>query len=580
MTTEPPLIRLLKASGSKLIPTEWALYPLPELESVEAGGRIICRHSGVRKAFTLDQLVEYVQIREKQIQREKTDPLRYGFEPNIWGVADRERAKLRSKFPVGVIEELNLGGNRASKSERAAKRIMELLVNTAGAMVWCLQSNETSSRQNQQSLLWKFLPPEWKPTESGKLRQGATTKIVYNQAGGFSENTLVLPNGSQCWFKFYSMDVGGIEGAELDGAWADELITPPWIEALRYRLLTRNGVLHMTFTPIKGYTPAVREYLSNAETLEAAPAELLLGPDGKPELVPRVQQPKIEKAIVIYFHTEDNPFGNYPGMVVEQKGKSRESTLMRAYGVPSRGSRVQFPNFKPSVHVVRPSDIPTDGTRIHIVDPCSGRNWFMLWALVDVRDRLFIYREWPCENIYIPGVGWPGPWAQSGARADGDQGPAQMSWGFSINRYKDEIHRLEKPEGTAGEEIFERLMDSRYGATKTMGREVVVTLLEECEDAGLLFEPAPGEHLDEGIQLVNSRLDYRRDQPISATNEPSLFVSKDCQNLIFALQEWTNEDGQHGACKDPIDCLRYLVMSKPCFVTPGSMSGKAGGIYV
>jgi hypothetical protein len=31
------------------------------------------------------------------------------------------------------------------------------------------------------------------------------------------------------------------------------------------------------------------------------------------------------------------------------------------------------------------------------------------------------------------------------------------------------------------------------------------------------------------------------------------------------LKEWTGQDGQKGASKDPIDCLRYLAVMNPEF---------------
>lgn len=226
-------------------------------------------------ALGADRTVALWKKREEAIDLELRDPFRYGYEPPVWSVADRQLADLRAQFPHGVVELMLFGGNRAAKSEWAAKRVMQALVEKENARWWCLQSTEASSIQNQQSLLWKYLPTEWKPAETGKLRQGAKANITYSQKGGFTENTLVLPNGSQCWFKFYSMDVGSIEGAELDGAWLDELYTPEWLEALRYRLITRNGVAIKTFTPIQGYSPAVKEELSGAKTIEDAEAELL-----------------------------------------------------------------------------------------------------------------------------------------------------------------------------------------------------------------------------------------------------------------------------------------------------------------
>jgi hypothetical protein len=53
--------------------------------------------------------------------------------------------------------------------------------------------------------------------------------------------------------------------------------------------------------------------------------------------------------------------------------------------------------------------------------------------------------------------------------------------------------------------------------------------------------------------------------PITSTNQPKLYISENCQNLIFCLKEWTGQDGQKGASKDPIDCLRYLAVMNPEF---------------
>jgi hypothetical protein len=171
---------------------------------------------------------DYYKERARMMALEASCPLKYGFEPDIWKEAERIIEEYRSDHALGVMLLLCLGGNRAAKTEWAAKRVVKLIVNKAGANVWCCQSTETSSQQNQQSVIWKYLPPEVK-TVSGKLRQGVTTKVVYNQAGGFTENTFVLPNGSQVWFKFYAMKVTSLEGAELDMAWADELVTPDWL---------------------------------------------------------------------------------------------------------------------------------------------------------------------------------------------------------------------------------------------------------------------------------------------------------------------------------------------------------------
>jgi hypothetical protein len=122
--------------------------------------------------------------------------------------------------------------------------------------------------------------------------------------------------------------------------------------------------------------------------------------------------------------------------------------------------------------------------------------------------------------------------------------------------------------GNAREEIFERWMDGRYGnATKTSTEESV-TLIDEMSELGMDFLAAPSEVSvnvsarggGEALRLINDALYYNKEQPIDFNNQPHLYVVETCPNTIYALKNWTGKDGQHGACKDPIDCLRMMVL--------------------
>ena len=117
---------------------------------------------------------------------------------------------------------------------------------------------------------------------------------------------------------------------------------------------------------------------------------------------------------------------------------SREFKLERFYGVATKMITAKFPKFQTKVHVIRPKDVPTSGTRYHIVDPCSGRNWFMLWAIINP-DGVYIYREWP-GHYHVPNQGVPGDWAvPDGKKIDGRMGPAQKSFGWGFAQYKQEM---------------------------------------------------------------------------------------------------------------------------------------------
>lgn len=533
---------------------------------------------------------EFYSVRAEVMRMEAADPFRNGYEPSVWKLADERLAAFRERFPIGVVTELDLGGNRASKSERRAKRLVQNMVKNPGWRAWALQSNETSSRQNQQSIIYKYLPAEWRP-ESGAMRGGRTTKIVYKQATGFTENVLVCPNGSECRFKFYGMDVSGVEGAELNEAWADELITPDWIEALIFRLVTRNGLLGITFTPIEGYSATVKAYLDGALTVEEVIAELLPVRDASGavtdyEKVPRVQENtnavvngQRSKAVIIYFHTADNPYGNYASMKETLEGASREKILTRAYGVPSKTFGAALPMFRTNVHVLGVAqwekilrDYP-NGTRYHLVDPCSGRNWFMIWVYCPQPGKKIIYREWPSyghTGAYIQGIGDPGEWTIPGKADDGEQGPAQKAFGFGLERYKQEIESLE-----GKEEIFERYMDSRTANSPTATREGSTTLIEQMSEMDMDFLGTASEQTvfsnsgDGSIDLLNSELYYDVDVPIgdysprlSRINAPNLHVLETCPNVIYSMSSWSGRDGQRGSSKDPIDVARMIVLNE------------------
>ncbi len=305
------------------------------------------------------------------------------------------------------------------------------------------------------------------------------------------------------------------------------------------------------------------------------------------ESVPRVQQPVRRNCRIVYFHTADNPYGNYASMKVQLADANRDTILMRAYGVATKAIANRFPKFNDNVHVIPDSRVPQEGSRYLIIDPCNGRNFFMSWFIVDPRGRLILYREWPCESIYIEGFGYPGPWTiPSGKKMDGDRGDSQRPMGFGLTRYKSEILRLEMLRNENGawvkrkesEIIEERYMDSRFAGQKILAaREESLTLIEEMAELDMDFLPSPSQGgIDDGIELVNSLLDYDVNRPVDSTNEPRLFIAESCTNSIYSMHEWTGADGLKGAAKDPIDNIRWAACADLEYYPP--MRKKTGRV--
>ena len=485
-----------------------------------------------------------LQNREDKIQAEKLDPYRHGYEPRHWHDADN----LLSSFDEVCV----MGGNRAGKTEWAAKKVMQILTNKPDARVWCLHTTSQSSIQMQQNVIWKYMPSELKTAKKTKI-----TNISYSQKNGFSDNTFILPNKSQCFFMNYAQDKKVIEGGEVDFIWCDELVPLDWVETLRYRIVTRRGKMAVTFTPVQGFSQVVKDYVSGCKIKEQRKASLL---DVKSQHVAGCENGKMpyiahsvrKNSACIWFHSDLNPYNPFDQLAKTLEGKNTSEIKIRAYGWAENTIGSQFPRFDDH-NIIKHDQIPKEGTDYMVLDPAGARNWFMIWARAGKDGNIYIHREFPDISM--------GEWTLPSEKPDGKAGTAQRNGaGRGIDEYKLLIRELEgdeKPE--------RRYIDPRAGATQAVGRDGGTSLIEllDSGDDPMFFEPAAGLRLEEGIAIINDWLCYDTLQPRSPINQPRLFISEECENLIYAMREWTGADGEKGASKDPIDCLRYLAVMAP-----------------
>lgn len=625
-----------------LVPKEHPILPIPTKENLKG----LVNKLGVDPA--VEKWNEIVAAREEVISQSLADPLNFGFDLDLWGCVnacmdgdffDDPKKYFFDKWHVDIdgfkplrrpFNEFWLfGGNRSGKSEGSAKRVVHDALRFKRAIIWCFHSDLQSSIQQQQELIWKYLPGSIKNLNNKRDRKGIYS-ISYTIKNGFADNKLVLPNGSQIIFRYYTQDISILEGAELGdpergrciGYWADELIPVDWVVTLRLRTATRGSIGLVTFTPVDGYTPAVAEVRMGERVLvrQGAPllpekykeAEIsLLGSHAEEwcekkgyvylsssenssrvnipvewELLPRISVSSNGNALMFYFWSEENPFGNYEEIKRQLRGKDKSFVKIRAYGLAEKQAAAKFPLFNRKVHVVKHSMIPNSGvTRWMFCDPAGARNWFMLWGCVDRDERLWIYREFPDCDDEVPGFGVMGEWAKpgvdhkNGARFDGLKGPGQVYRGWSLLDYKEEVARLEKwrdygsdlpriewSDITSAEEIYERRVDSRPSSSNVIGIENQRTLGELLIEIGLPMKPTFKESvssrntIDEGVMMINDALNYDKNSEIGVGNGPKLFISERCKNLIFALENWTGRDGNKGATKDPIDLLRYMYL--------------------
>ncbi|WP_395741049.1 hypothetical protein [Prosthecobacter sp.] len=424
---------------------------------------------------TPETVVKRVFQRNRLIENETKDPLRWACEPDIWRQIDLEMCKKRLAMPGLVLEVLVTGGIRAGKTEGATRRVNASFFYTPNSWVVGMHETDITSRSIQQMRVHRFLPPEL-DTSTGKHKRDKRTKFSYSEATGFTgaefniywdcfnEDKVKVQCGGRFEFRFYKQDLSTLQGMELTCATSDELVPVQTVKTIRERLATRAadtakpeflarirrakamlergetlpvallGALYhsvhiITFTPKEGWSPTVSSFLQGARKYGWVKSELLAGKPGVADpRVPRFAQPVERTRLVAYLHTSDNVMK--PGYAAVREmlvGKSENEIRLVAHGDVDKSWMSTFSDYDEAWHVRNWKDWPTDATVYEICDPAGAKPWVIVWLLVDAAGRRWYTQEWPSPQWEIEGHGFPGPWAEPSetGKHNGDPGPAQ-----------------------------------------------------------------------------------------------------------------------------------------------------------
>lgn len=511
------------------------------------------------EAMTEEALRQYALLRQTAERNARENPVKWGWILPSW---ETFMEYFRS-YAIHVI----MGGNRAAKSTLAARTAVWCACTIPEAEVRMYHVNEDRSIEDQQRFIWEAIPDAIKnlPTTRGKSHS-----IQYSQKNGFADGICIFPpiagyrRGGYIKFgnyRQYQQDPQVAEGFKAHLIVLDEEAPEKLVDTLSYRLTDYHGRMLMPFTTLQGWTPLIQDILGRTRTIKKRHAPLV-----NREL-PTLQESLSRPGMLIHYHwTEDNVFIDAADFLHRIKGRPKEEILARAYGIPTKSIQGVFPGFDPEVNVVphknlpwlnlkkdgNGAEIPYPTTRYMALDPAGSKNWFMLWVAIDAGGTWWVYREWPDYE----------DWALPGPTVEGKPGPAQKGSKRGIKDYVDLIKHCE-----GGEDIYERLIDPRLGAAQKQSLEGATTIISDLDDAGMTFIPAPGVDIDNGLQLINNLFAYDEAKPIDSLNAPKIYISDACPNLIYALKEYTAKGGSNEACKDPVDCLRYLAVSNIEFYT-------------
>ena len=567
------------------------------------------------------EVLQYHEERERLIRESQEDPLVHGFElpywADIWAMIERK------------AQTYLLGGNGTGKTEIGGKAAVRQLLAERGRKVLCVAQGDSVSKGLQQPAVYKYLPRALREANEsgGAKKRSAFNKLTWTLAGGFTEGTFVLPNRSQCWFKTveqYIRDPNSFEGPEYDFVWLDEPVPKELLDTLKFRAAKAGGKVLVTFTAIHGFDATCAEVLTGARLIQSLPLNFMWhmvpgragqagAPDPAmvvPELnpaevqvrdvpslppghMPYMMQPLDPRQGVIFYWSQwnvflrrakDNP--HVPAVFEECLRKPKRTVRMRLFGWAEKLTGCQFPQLDVNVHaseaVGRMIDsLLAEGALTSYLggDPATARSYALLWLGVDRRGRKFVFDESPRQD--------EGEWVTS----DGKKGDGQLVYaGYGVNWYKNYIRQREREHGVTASRRFG---DPRAFATEAHSADGGMSLFDlfrqEGEQgheargagreeggiyAGMNWEPAKvkrsllAEAASGSLDMINTALGYDKDRPISAENEPRLYIHPRCVNLLRSLLNWDPSQGEKSPWKDLIDVLRYLFGEELYFVDP------------
>ena len=196
-----------------------------------------------------------------------------------------------------------------------------------------------------------------------------------------------------------------------------------------------------------------------------------------------------------------------------------------------------WPEFDANTHVLDPFPIPKEWPRLRAIDHGQVHPTCCLWMAIDPDGNVFIYREY-----YNPGI---------------------------VSAHCAEIERLSK-----GEEYTDTYLPPEcWGRTREKeGR--LYSIYDEYQEFDIDCTKANNE-VNAGINRVGEffRVSDTRIHPLTGeAGSPTLFIFRNCQNLILEIMEYTwksqtgKERGKEAPRKikdDAVDAMRYGIMSQP-----------------
>lgn len=246
-------------------------------------------------------------------------------------------------------------------------------------------------------------------------------------------------------FKNYEQPMDAFYGTAMHWVWGDEIMPLNIYNECLVRTMTTQGIIYVTFTPLKGLTPLVVKFCEDADYLAGAKKILGLPTQKDDEDEEGIIDAKSYKAIV------QAGWNDAPWLGEEEKAKLLDSSEphlreTRSTGVPSMGSGAVYPVTLDSI-VIAPFEIPSHFRKLYALDVGWNRTAGVWGALDPNTDTLYLYDEHYVGEqppaVHAAGIRSRGEWIP-GVIDPASRGRSQGDGSQLLQTYKDLGLKLQK----------------------------------------------------------------------------------------------------------------------------------------
>lgn len=329
-------------------------------------------------------------------------------------------------------------------------------------------------------------------------------------------------------FKNYEQPLQAFFGTDLEWVWMDEECPQEHYNECLIRTMTTNGIIYVTFTPLKGLTPMVVKFSEKADYL--AGAQKLIGVAAESEedegVDARFVDVKRHKAII------QAGWDDAPWLSEEKKAQMLEDTEphlreARRSGKPSMGSGNVYPIAIESI-LCEPFKIPDYYKRLYALD--VGWNvTAALWCAIDPQtDTMYIYDEYYGKEappaIHAAAIRNRGAWIP-GVIDPASRGRSQNDGTQLMRAYKDlglKLHPANNEVDAGIQAVWQRMTTSNIKVFNTLPNWAKEFVLYRRDLRGRIIKE--NDHLMDTMRYLQNNLirakslDQVRSSPVVDTS--------------------------------------------------------------